>query len=119
MEQEIEEQKDYIVPKVQAGYNYMVFRKERNGNVFHKILIKQKLLDGQYLDAYMLVKFKKGIDLPNKTKIKIRKGFENFYVDKYKNPVFYIQINEFDNIDDAVNDYAEAINNVDDDDLPF
>ncbi len=119
----MEEETDYIIHKVQAGYTYIVFRNEHNGNVFYKIGIEQKTLDGQKIRGYMPVRFNSEIELPDKTKIKIKKGIENFYFakndTKHYNPVFYIQIIEFENMSEIIDDYNEDINNTNEDDLPF
>lgn len=119
----MEEEKDFIVHKVQAGYNYTVYRSENNGKVFHKIGIEQKTADGQKIKAYLPVKFNSGIDVADRTRIKIKKGYENFYFSKndprHFNPLFYIQITEFENISDVMQNYNEAINNTDEDDFLF
>lgn len=118
-----EENKGYIIHKVQAGYNYVVYRSENNGRIFHKIGIEQKLPDGQKMRAYLSVRFKDGVDIPDKTRIKIKKGIENFYFSKndsrHYNPIFYIQILEFENLDITAQEYTDAVINNDVDDLGF
>lgn len=117
MEQEKNDD-SYVIHKVQPNYNYMVFRNERNGKVYHKIAIKQKAFDGQETSGYVQVKFKDGIDLPDRTKIKIKKAIENFYIKNF-NPVFFYNIIEFENVDEAINNYADSINSADELEPPF
>ena len=74
-----EENKLYIKHKVQAGFNYTVYRNDRNGKSYYKICVTQKAFDGQESKHYIPVTFKKGIELPDKTKIKIKKAVENVY----------------------------------------
>lgn len=60
----------------------------------------------------MPVKFKKGIELENKTRIKIKQAFENFYVKGY-DTIFYLQINEFEILDDKIQAYNESVQEAD------
>lgn len=64
----------------------------------------------------MPVKFKKDIEVADKTRIKIKQGFENFYVKGY-DTIFYLQINDFEILDDKIQEYNEAIQEVDIDDI--
>ena len=70
----------------------------------------------------MPVKFKQGVELQDRTRIKIKQGFENFYFakndPKHYNPLFYIQITEFEVIDDKIDAYNQSLQeDVDIDDL--
>ena len=108
-----EEKKDYIIHKVQAGFNYTVYRNDYNGKPYYKIGIEQKQPDGQKLRGYISVRFKNGVEVSDKTRIKIKQGFENFYFSKndpkHFNPIFYIQINEFEILDDKIQAYNESM----------
>lgn len=118
----MEEEKQFIIHKVQAGYNYIVYRTELNGKIYYKIPIEQKLIDGQKLKGFVQVRFKTGVELKDRTKIKIKKAIENFYFAKsdikHYNPIFYYLITDFENIDDTVQDYNEALENTEED-FPF
>ena len=109
-----ENEKDgaYIIHKVQAGFKYFVNRSEYNGKVFYKIPVEQKLQDGQKIKAYIQVRFKDDVDLPDGSRIQIKKAIENFYFRKEDtrkyNPIFYYQILEFDNIGEVVQEYNDA-----------
>lgn len=94
----------------------------------YKTPIYQKQLDGTSKRAYMPIRFKKDVVLDNGTKIKIKQGFENFWLTAQDtqgyNPKFYIQVNDFEVIDspslqDAISDYNQQTTSYDSDDLPF
>jgi len=44
----------------------------------------------------------------DKTRIKIKQGFENFYIKGY-DAIFYIQINEFEILDNKIQEYNDSI----------
>lgn len=66
----------------------------------------------------MPVKFKKGVELEDKTRIKIKQGFENFYIKGYET-IFYMQINEFEVLDGKIEEYNNSLNDDFDEDLGF
>lgn len=118
----MEENKDYIIYKVQAGYNYKVYRQDRNGFTFYKISVQKKLADGQKQYDYIPVTFKKGVDIQDKTVIKIKQAFENIVYKKedikHWNPMISIHITEFEVIDDKIDAYNQSLQeDVDVDDL--
>ena len=84
--------------------------------MFYKIGVIQTLPDGQKLKGYKPVKFKKGVEVADKTRIKIKQAFENFYKKGY-DYVLYLQINEFEILDDKINEYNESLQEVDVDDI--
>ena len=53
----------------------MIFKNDKG---FYSTSISKKNQDGTYANAYISVAFKKGVDLPNKTKINIKNGFLTF-----------------------------------------
>lgn len=57
----------------------MIFRNDKG---FYSTSLSKKKQDGTYDNAYINVYFKKGTDIPNKTKIDIKHGFLTF--DKYQ-----------------------------------
>ena len=96
--------------KIESGREYMVFRNEYNGNVFYKIQITGKNLDGTVKKAYKIVRFKGDVDIPDKTLIKINAGFEDFYFGKDKfNAIYTVVITDFDVINDSHNVAREAL----------
>lgn len=93
-----EEQGNKIGYKIEADRNYIVYRNEAGGYVFYKIQVQKKNYDGTKTKVYKNVAFKRGIDIPNATMIKIKKGFEDFRLnpnDKY-NPIWSVFILDFE-----------------------
>lgn len=78
--------------------------------------------DGQKEYDYIPVTFKKGVEIPNKTVIKIKQAFENIRYNKEDTghwyPILTIQINDFDVISDKIDAYNQSLQEeVDVDDL--
>ena len=78
------------------NYSKMVFRKENEFGVFYTIGLSKKDRNGNYINGYMNVRFKKGVNVPNMTKIVIKNAFIDFYLDKNNRTVPYIMILEFE-----------------------
>lgn len=84
----------------------MVFRNERDGKVSYAIGLSKKKEDGTYERGFMPIKFRKGIELKDRTKITIKEAWMDFFkIEKKTYP--YIFINKFD----MANDF-EAIKQV-------
>lgn len=107
----------------------MVFKNEYNGKVFYSIGISKKNQDGKYENGYINVQFRKDVELENKTKIKIKQAWLDFYI-KDKKTFPYIFINDFDLIKekDPFKDFGDNIKTeseigkqiqITDDDLPW
>lgn len=75
--------------------NTMVFAKEFNGKMYYRAGLSTKDKDGKYVNGYIDVKLPKDVQLEDKTKINITKGFLSFYKNKDKKDIFYIVIQEF------------------------
>lgn len=73
----------------------MVFRNDYNGKVFYSMGLSKKKQDGNYENGYITAQFKKDTQLNNRTKIKIKKAWLDFYI-KDKKTIPYIFINDFD-----------------------
>lgn len=83
---------DYVMGLIRINKLYMIFRQEYNSKIFYKVQITKKNFDGTEIKSYMPVTFKKGVELDNKSIIKIKKAIENWYPDKnnkYENHYFY------------------------------
>lgn len=73
----------------------MIFKSEHDDKVNYSIGLSRKLQDGTYENGYMPVRFKKDVTVENKTKIKIKSAWIDFYkLENKTNP--YIFINEFE-----------------------
>ena len=74
--------------------------------------ISNKKEDGTYENMFIPVNFKKGIEVPNKTKINVLDGFLSFYKTKDGLPKIKAVIMSFEQVGQA----TETINSSD---LPF
>lgn len=81
-----------------SKYPVTIFRNEYQGKVYYKAGLSKKDNDGNYVNAYINCKFKKGVDLENKTKIKVTNGWLDFYK-KGNETIITAFINEFDMVD--------------------
>ena len=91
-----EENKEYIINKINTKQFYKVYRSTYNGKDFYSLLVSQKGYDDTETYYYKNVNFKKGLPLPqNDTLIRIKKAVENYYGEKYK-PVSSYLILEYE-----------------------
>ena len=114
-----------------ADRPFMIFKKIGEYGAMYSLGISNKKENGSYETAYMNVKFKKDVNLEDKTKIIIKKGWLKFRL-KDKKPYWYIFISEFQNLDNMTNSeivktvletpsdpFEEFSKEIIDDDLPF
>ena len=82
--------------------NALIYAKEFNGKTHYRAGLANKLQNGEYDRAYIDVRFPKGTELENKTKIKIKKGFLSFYnakdIEDKIHTLCYIVVQEFEEI---------------------
>lgn len=106
-----------------------IFRNEYNGKPLFSIGLTKKNKDGQYVNGYMEAHFKNGVDLPNKTRIRIKQAWLGFN-QKEKKTYTYIFINDFDLEDgeDVLKQFGDSIKTesnigeqikIEENDLPF
>lgn len=77
----------------------MIFRKDINDKAIYTLGLSKKNKEGQYVNGYINVNFKKGVELNNQTKIKIKQAWLDFYKkDKITVPTIFI--NDFELVDD-------------------
>ena len=98
----------------------LIFRKDYEGKVIYSKSISHKLQDGSWEHGYIPVRFPKGVNIANKTKIKIKEAWDDFYIKEGKTNVYYF-INKFELADDLEAMKQVAPNEVqfDDGDYPF
>lgn len=123
LENEEFQEQNSIGYKIIAGREYTVQRQDYNGKTYYKIPVKKNHQDGTEEFGLKQVRFKKDVELQDKTKIKILNGFEDFYQkDKY-NTIFTLVITEFEITEqpaEVVNQAYDDFNSNDSDwDLPF
>jgi hypothetical protein len=105
----------------------MIFRKDFDDRQAYSTTISKKDKEGNYENSYIDVKFKKGVELANKTNIGINNAWLTFYISKEKKPVWQIFVNDFQEYvgkpDDLKkpNDIPEGFAQLDDDfdSVPF
>lgn len=118
---------------LEAGKIVMVFVKEFDGRKIYSIGLSKKNKNGSYENGFMSARFKKDVDIANKTRIKIKDAFLSFNVNE--NKTFpYIFIRDFEKISEPKpkeenNPYEEFGNSIrtevqeqfeiDDSELPF
>lgn len=95
----------------------MVFRNEHNGRVYYQIGLSKKNDDGSYEKGYMPCRFRRGVDVPNMTKIMITKGWLDFYV-KDRRTYPQVFISEFEVLDQETKN-ENPFDYDDSSDLPF
>lgn len=126
--QVIEQEGKPIGYKIMTGQELYVFRNEYAGTTYYKVKLSKKNYDGTKSTCYKNIRFKKGVDIPNGTKIKVLGGFEDFYVppqDKF-HPVFSVFITDFvvteesnEVVKQALDDYNSSAYEYDENSLPF
>lgn len=107
-----------------------VFLKDYQGKELYSVGISKKDQNGNYINGYISCRFKKDVHLKNKSTIKIKNAWLDFYLkDKETRP--YIFINEFELVSEDVpiqenkeikkDPYEEMGDEVEltDEDLPF
>lgn len=111
---------------ISSDREIMIFRKEGNYGAMYSLAVSEKQQDGTYLQAYIPVWFRKGIELANKSMIKITKG----WLKPTKDNKIVVFVSEYEQVGQVVENktdesgfeagtlYAEDILTADDD-LPF
>jgi hypothetical protein len=127
--------------QVISDKNEIVFRTDYNGKPSYSLGLSKKNKEGQYVNGYIRAYFKKGVELNNKSKIRIKDAWIDFYRDGNKTiPTIFVSEyelekdsgNENENIEEEVNSnpFEEFGNSktdfdignqikIEDDDLPF
>ena len=80
---------------LEAGKIVMVFCKEFDDKKLYSIGLSKKNKNGGYDNGFMSVRFKKGVEVRNKTRIKIKDAWLSFNV-KDNKTFPYIFINDFE-----------------------
>ena len=86
----------------------MVFRKDFENGTAYSVNLGGKKQDGTFDNAYMPIRFKKGVELANMSKITITDAFFSSY-----NGKVYIMVKEM------AGDIPAGFEEVDDIDIPF
>lgn len=101
-----------------------IYRFEKDGKVFYSTGLYKKDKEGNFINGYISCRFPKGIDVADKTKIKIKEAWLDFYLkDKITNP--YIFINKYELVEqtelpkNTKTAYDDSNIVIEDKDLPF
>ena len=102
-----------------------IYRFDGEYGATYSVGLSKKKQDGSYKNGYISCKFKKGVDIQNKTKLFIKSAWLSFNL-KDKKTVPYIFINEYKTLDEAINPPKESKESVKlediqitNEDLPF
>lgn len=102
----------------------MIFKNEKDGKVSYSIGLSKKNEEGNYENGYFPVRFRRGVSLEDKTKIKIKQAWLDFF--KLEKRTFaYIFINDFEIDNGEQNKEEKSFDNwgsakdIEPDDLPF
>lgn len=79
----------------------MVFKNESNGRVSYSLCMSRKNQDGTYTNYFVSCRFRNGVNLENRTKIKNFAGWVDGYKDNQNRSQIYVFINEFE-IDNTI-----------------
>ena len=121
--------------------SYRVYRHENQYGVSYSFGIAKKDNKGGFINAFIPVRFKNGVDVKDRTNINIKQAFLTFYLNKDNKPVWYLMILDYEEVvetiekvketkiqeqqrvlNEVVNDPFEEYANenpINDDDLPF
>lgn len=113
-------------------YPMMVFRREYEGRAYYNLGLSKKDQDGKYVNGYIDCRFRKGVELEDKTKIQIKSGWLDFYKAKDNGTRVYVFVNEFEIVSseaklpeskivetDEVDPFKDFGEEIQDSDLPF
>lgn len=73
----------------------IIYKFENNGKVAYTMKVAKKKQDGTYENGFKPIRFKKDIDLKNRTEIIIKEGWEDFFT-KDNKTYWYFFINKFE-----------------------
>lgn len=77
----------------------MIFKNIVGDREYYSIGLSKKKLDGSYEKGYINCQFPKNTKLDNRTLIKIKNAWLDFYISKDKKTMPYVFINEYDIIE--------------------
>lgn len=85
---------------IKENYIVMVFVKEYEGRKLYSIGLSKKNKNGGYDNGYISARFRKGVELEDKTRIKVKESWLSF--NKNENKTFpFIFINDFEKLAEA------------------
>lgn len=110
--------------KISSDRHEVVFRNDYQGKAYYKIKLAKKDEQGNWINGYINCRFKKDVELQDKSHIEIKEAWLDFYI-KDKNTVPIIFINDFVKTDgdsqeqkDPFEEFGKQID-ISDEELPF
>ena len=97
---------------INSKYPEMIFRKEVNGYTTYSVGISNKKQDGSYENGYIKCRFKKDVNVADRTKIIIKDGFVSFYKTKNNDTVPVLFITDFEEDNKSIENKSKAEDNV-------
>lgn len=94
-------------------YPVTIFKNVNDYGTFYKVGLSKKDLEGKYINGYKDIKFKKDVELEDKTKIYIKKAWLDFYI-KDKKTIDYIFCSEFEKIEETIENAKTPLANMSD-----
>ena len=104
-----------------TGENQVIFRNEKNGNVFYTTSLSKKDAQGEWENGNILIKFPKGTEIENKAKINIKNAWLSFWKSQDKKTNVFIFCNEFSVVGGSSSDdgFYPIDESIEDSELPF
>ena len=92
-------------------YAVTIFKNVNDYGTFYKVGLTKKDVDGKYINGYKDIRFNKGVELEDKTKIYLKKAWLTFYI-KDKKTIDYIFCSEFETVEEAIESAKNPIDNM-------
>lgn len=96
---------------IESKQPYTVFRNDYNQYTFYKLGISKKDANGKWINGYIRCKFKKDIELENKTRIYIKKAWLSFDL-KEKETIPFVFISEFETVNEVIDSRKTTASNL-------
>lgn len=93
-------------------YPVTIFKNVNDYGTFYKVGLSKKDVNGNYINGYKDIRFKKGVELADKTRIYIKKAWLDFYI-KDKKTIDYIFCSDFEEVAEAI-DSAKSLSSMSD-----
>lgn len=97
-------------------YPVTIFKNVNDYGTFYKVGLSKKDVEGKYINGYKDIKFKKGVELEDKTKLYIKKAWLDFYI-KDKKTIDYIFCSEFELIEETIENAKTPLANMSDSEI--
>lgn len=101
-----EETKRYY--KLEVGDVVTVHRKDGEKNTYYSICFKKKDASKNEIYLYKKIKFKQGVDIPDKTRIRVLDFFEDGYMPKNSyDTIWTVFIQDYEIVENEIKEYQE------------